>query len=841
MRLHYYSQRLKQKLERTFQSKTILMEAPSGYGKTTAVRDYLDLRAGKGARVYWFTVMEEEMPGSLWNRICQVLEKVEEGRGDSLLRLGVPTNMTTADIMEEFRQIQCDQETYLVLDDFHLIDRKLSEAFYKAMFQHGGSQLHLILIAQVFSRSTTVTAKRLSVDIVRQEDLMLYPSEICDFYNLAGIDSLTEAQGELLFRKTGGWIIALCLQLKEYLDTGVLEESAGGDILQLMQQLEWDHLDEDCRKLLLLLSLFDSVTVPQVCHMLDQEWIPDGLWRFLNHDGFIRYEPQSQRYFPHVILLRLIRKKFERASEELKTVCYSRAGSWYEKQGMQADAMACFYRIRDWEGILRLSQIGMSLTRIDGHPYVDVILELLRECPDTIKYRHPVTILRFLPVLFGAGRFHEYEYELEQFGICLEKASEEEQNRLRGEWVLLSMYRKYPNLKEMQKICLEAKDLLPGGKSSVLSSEEPFGFGCVSLWFLFHSKPGNADLAGKELEQFLEVYGGITGGHGVGGSSLYRGELACMRGDYIRAEILAYKAAAEGEKYRQITICFGSALLLGRIALSRDDRPLMEYALSYLEKQKILYQNTLPRQTVVHMEETVQSMLFSMQEKHKSAADWMQSGSLETGMMAIGSLMVGHIYMTNLISNREYTKAIGMMEYMLTCDERICTNVAKHYIYIALAICYQAIQCREEAMEMLLKELHLASADGIVSNLLRFFPVIEMMVQIPEIQSIYGSFLKELQSVKQSCVVDESSVFYIAQEKEELVPERESDPILDSLSAREREVADLAAEGHSNKEIAQILCISEATVKYHLRTIFSKMQIDKRSKLVKKLKSGNRT
>ena len=56
------------------------------------------------------------------------------------------------------------------------------------------------------------------------------------------------------------------------------------------------------------------------------------------------------------------------------------------------------------------------------------------------------------------------------------------------------------------------------------------------------------------------------------------------------------------------------------------------------------------------------------------------------------------------------------------------------------------------------------------------------------------------------------------------------------LSDREREVALLAAEGLRNREIAQRLFISEETVKSHIRSVFNKTNIDRRSKLVDLLK-----
>ena len=53
-----------------------------------------------------------------------------------------------------------------------------------------------------------------------------------------------------------------------------------------------------------------------------------------------------------------------------------------------------------------------------------------------------------------------------------------------------------------------------------------------------------------------------------------------------------------------------------------------------------------------------------------------------------------------------------------------------------------------------------------------------------------------------------------------------------SLTSREQQVADLVIDGLSNQQIAEKLCISEHTVKNHLRSIFQKLQIGNRSKLI---------
>jgi DNA-binding CsgD family transcriptional regulator len=57
-------------------------------------------------------------------------------------------------------------------------------------------------------------------------------------------------------------------------------------------------------------------------------------------------------------------------------------------------------------------------------------------------------------------------------------------------------------------------------------------------------------------------------------------------------------------------------------------------------------------------------------------------------------------------------------------------------------------------------------------------------------------------------------------------------PGIARLTRREREVAQLACRGCSNKEIAQDACLSLQTVKKHLHSVFRKLQVPSRSRLV---------
>ena len=63
---------------------------------------------------------------------------------------------------------------------------------------------------------------------------------------------------------------------------------------------------------------------------------------------------------------------------------------------------------------------------------------------------------------------------------------------------------------------------------------------------------------------------------------------------------------------------------------------------------------------------------------------------------------------------------------------------------------------------------------------------------------------------------------------EQIVP----DPEQESLTQREKEILSLVAQGLSNREIADELCVSRYTVESHIKHIYRKLSVSKRTKAV---------
>lgn len=65
-------------------------------------------------------------------------------------------------------------------------------------------------------------------------------------------------------------------------------------------------------------------------------------------------------------------------------------------------------------------------------------------------------------------------------------------------------------------------------------------------------------------------------------------------------------------------------------------------------------------------------------------------------------------------------------------------------------------------------------------------------------------------------------------------------PELERLSRRERQVLDLLLEGHRVVSIAEQLCVSEHTVRNHLKSIFKKLGVHSQAELVGLVRNGPR-
>lgn len=285
---HYYNDRLQNKLKKLCHVRAAIIEAPSGYGKTTALRDFLESGPAQNALVYWFTAADE--PSAVgFRRLCLIIDKIDSGAGKRLLKMELPNAINIGEACEVLRTIRCRQQTYLVIDNFQLLQTALPHPFLAALLGHSGEGLHVIIITQLLKIHLPESAMGFGFLHITSADLRLNAVDIQRYYNQAGLGlTITLEEAQRIEGYTEGWIIAVNLQFRAFGENGTFIEKPG--IMSLMEHSVWDKLTEVQQTFLLRLSPFETITTQQICDLTGWSKLPEYARDSLNNP-FIRYEP----------------------------------------------------------------------------------------------------------------------------------------------------------------------------------------------------------------------------------------------------------------------------------------------------------------------------------------------------------------------------------------------------------------------------------------------------------------------------------------------------------------------------------------------------------------------
>jgi LuxR family maltose regulon positive regulatory protein len=817
--LHYYSDRLKDKLDGIRFHTTTVVEAPPGYGKTTAIRDYLEDALPPSVPVYWFTAMDE-LPAACFRRFSQEIAKIDCQAGQRLLNIELPNAATIGEACEALRVIQGNAEAYLVIDNFQFLYTALPAAFFVALIGHGGKGLHVIILTHMLKRKVLTAISGYGFMHITASDLRLNAGDIRRYYALAGVNTTLEVAARVA-SYTGGWIIAVYLQLHAFREGGAFSDTR--DILALMEHLVWSKLTSEQQTFFLRLSPLAMPTVRQMCALLDCDALPDYAWDALE-SPFIRYEPAGQCYEPHSILQALMTQKRRECGEEFERHCLLRAGDLCRDAGKIAEALSFYWQIKDYERMLALDLADSTLKPIGDTPFSVLALDLAQNCPGGIKKKYPLSMLHVAWALCIAGKTGPFAQLMGELRVSLDEAvSPGDVADLLGEWTLLSSFRHYPRLQEMTAVLREAAALFQGKCSRVILPATPWNFGCCGPLADYHLTPGEAEREAGALEEYIALYTKLTGGHGSGADVLYRAELAYQRGDLSEAEVLAYKAAFLAESKQQSTIQLSATLQLAEVALHKADTAGWQHALDSMERAA-----SYPGQdsfVVRSALDILRGILLTELNQTESMADWLKDGDFsERRLLPAMVPMALFVHALYLLHQGELARLIGITEARYA-DGLNCGPLLDMLLSLVVAAGYRQLENRNQAVLLVRRAARAALPDGLI------FPFTSFSWELKGLSDElvgreYPALKNKFREVKERFALGWTKLY------QDLLPE----DLPEKLTAREREVALLAARGLRNGEIAEKLSVTKNTVRFHLRAAFQKLDVDRRAKLAEKLK-----
>ncbi|MDR1520294.1 MAG: LuxR C-terminal-related transcriptional regulator [Planctomycetota bacterium] len=812
----YFSERLWRGLAPLRERPLTVIAAPMGYGKTTAAREYL---RENGIRAVW-----TQVPGGsldvFWRDFCRGIGQSFPEAGEtaaSLRRLGYPHDSARVDMARELLQnLVCPVRTLLVIDDFHrLADQGAAGMgmLCEALAGQGEGNLGAALISRdAYNGSRELLEVKGLLTVVGQEVLALRAGEIREYYRLYGVN-LTKGEAETLCENTSGWISALYLHLLRYLKTGKISPPA--DLLAMVDREVYAPLPPAAKELALALYPLESFTLEQAVFLAGEE-AGEGLAELSRKNPFIRYDAEEKLYLPHSLVRQCMRQHFEQLPRKRRLAIRRRCSEWFATRGDTTAAIALYREAGDYETALQTLDKDPSRTLVTGK--ARFFMDFFQECPAELLEKYPAAVFKYAIAAFSCGDFAAFVRQLAWLGGYCESGAENDarMDGWRGELELLRSLAAYNDIAAMSRHHRLANKLLDR-PTRLFTPESPWTLGSPSVLFMFHRESGKLAEEIRLMHECMPHYYRLAAGHGAGGEHLMEAEALYQAGRFVEAAIAVRRAEAMAADANQVgnIICamfirLRLALMAGDFGaadkLARDMRNLVK------DKRDYFY---------LHSADLCQGYLYAAVNRPVQAPEWLGLG--RDGEKRLYNFAGGFYYLVHgeiLMAEERWTELPGLFSWLLESGAFGKNLLFAIYAHIFNAAARRKLGAEGEAAKELGIALTLALPDDILMPFAENWRHIES-IGLPAPSGYPDSGLIRLRALAAAW-----------EKRRRGILARHFSGAEAPLTARELEMARLAASGKKYREIAETTYLAPSTVKKAFVTIYNKLGISSRKELL---------
>lgn len=820
-----FSERLQARLANIPQASLTVVEAPSGFGKTTAVREYFAATLKGSAREKWYTCLGES-PAKAWVGICGLFSGVDDAVARALAELGVPTRETLPDVAALLRQCRCKKASYLVIDNYQLFDNGVQRKLLAAFSACRDNNLRLIVVTQPLKAGPETTHQENPYHTITQKDFFFDEACIAKYCRLSGIAIAPEDIGRIQ-AVAEGWIAAIRLQLKYYQESGAFMDSAA--IGALVETAVWNKLSAEEKDFMLAIALPDGVTARQAAILGDGAAVPKSIRDLLSMEFFIRYVADKKIYSLHSILRDYLLERFAMQPHEFIDAMHRKAASACLAEADYFQAARFFLKVSDYDAILSMPFTDQYFFNNQEGDIIQFFERVFQECPPETLLRHPLTLTAIGVQFYKKGMRELYSRLvalLEEFLTAPPEMPEKELYRIKGEFEMMLFFSRFNDVAGMGEHHKKAygylKHVSNPPRSRIYVGNLPWAVGVPSVISVYWNKSGGLQNALEAMDECLPFYAQLAGGHGTGGEFLMRAEACLARGDDTGAEILCYKTLYAAGNAGQTSNRLCAELVLARIGILRGDGAAYSTA-----RRNITSEMGEARQTALtRLGELCLAHLDMGLGNTDTLPEWLRDiQAIKRTFYAITQPHVIMMHSWMLLLGKRFPELYALTESAQDAARAMHYPLLQVYHLIFLTLAGLEHGRGKEAVGHLRQALAIALPDRV------YLPFAEHgEALLPLLERLKGEFdgarMAECLALCRRWSAGRTA----------LLRELSDAPPPFGLSARQYETARLAAQGLSNQEIAETLFVSVNTVKTHLQTAYRKTGTSSRPVLKKLLR-----
>ena len=867
--------RLIKHLDDGLSRKLTLVSSPAGFGKTTLLSDWIQ-KCGQPAA--WISLDQgDNDPSRFLNYFIRALQKIEaeisERRFSAIQSSLLPRiDLLLADLLNEIAEFT--QPFVIVLDDYHVITEAVIQGMFTFMLENQPPQMHIVIssradppwpLARLRGRGELVE--------IRTRDLRFTTDEAATFLNNVMGLKLSAKEVASLDGLIEGWIAGLqmaALSMRGRKDLSGFIRSFSGSHRFILDYLVEEVLDQQSstvQEFLLKTSILDNLSGPLCNAVTGREDSQTTLTQLEQANLFLVSLDDERRWYRyHHLFADLLCIRLKETQPEQAPILHRRASDWFKKNGLIAEAVNHAFKAKDFEQVVSLL-VGNALAMIyQGE--LRTLVSQLETLPGEVVRSQPWLNITHAWTLAYSGNFDAVEpllKETEKALLGLDEhieghlQSDAECQRILGQISAIRVYiaARRGNIFRAAELayealqCLPADDLMVRGYMMTLlgavlrTSGDFIAAAEASTKALAISQAaGDSHLSAVVLCDQAALYysqgqlhnAAATCQDAVEISDKYAeqsGEpLPVMGYAYIRLSAVLHEwndletAARYAEEGLELCKQWGQAdfLVYSYIEVAKVLQAIgdVDGALDAIRKGKQVASNMSPWPGF-HVA-AQQARLWLVQRKLGDVSSWVQESGLRSDDELSFQFLFRYIILARvLIAQGEFDEAAGLLSRLLEIAETAGAMGNIIEILILQAIALQAQGKDDQALTRLERALALAEPEGYV----RIF--------IDEGSSM-GKLLRN--ATAHGIAVGYVGKLVTALEEETRGRRRlgktSPESMVEPLSERELEVLRFLRTHLSSTNIADELTISVNTVRTHIKSIYSKLNVHNRQDAVQK-------
>ena len=438
--------------------KLTLVAAPAGFGKTTALGQLFEAMRQTGVRCCWYSMSYEDNDPALFLRHCISAIRMELANfGAEILQLLNTTvlediEQTTARIVDELAHDNAD--VALFIDDFHHATSQRINRFMDNLLDLSPQNFRLIVGSRI-RPSLALSNLKLNDQLndITVSQLRFDRRETGEFMRGISKLDLTDSQLATLFSHSEGWVAGLqlaSLSLHEPATRNAFIDSFSGSLRDISDYLTTDVLnrqDPEVRDFLLRTSICERLSAP-LCDALTGMTTARALLETVEANNLflvpLDYEGKWYRYH-HLFQEFLFAQLRRRYPSEIPDL-YRKASEWFAQSGYGNEAIDYALMTGDVGLVGRLVHQG-TLERLTMEGRMAELLSWVNRIPPNFKTRFPRLLIQECLALSHLCRPREADELATQARASIQELesnadyrySQEEISKIRSEEKLLPM------------------------------------------------------------------------------------------------------------------------------------------------------------------------------------------------------------------------------------------------------------------------------------------------------------------------------------------------------------------------------------------------------------------